>query len=241
MFSLLLIFSLGQRPFLEDQFMKMVPENKAGSYFYALIASSESYQTIANQMGVLPGVHKVEILSENQIKEEVKNILGNLQVNVKDGLIDLNYVGLKIIYAKDIKPRAQNLVREYLTHLVGEGNITLGTIKSADQTLEKRNQMIATIKEWGYTFYLVLVATFWLISLVLVKAKIAETSYLLQSYQRKTKVALKMASFGMALFFIIGVAISFSLGLPKFLNLTLALALFIFGILLHTKDYSWDN
>jgi glycerol-3-phosphate dehydrogenase len=50
-------------------------------------------------------------------QEEVKNIMGNLQVEIKDGLIDLNYVGLKIIYARDLKPRAQELVRDYLTHL----------------------------------------------------------------------------------------------------------------------------
>ena len=107
LFSILMVFSLGQRPFLEEQFTRMIPENKAGSYFYALISSSESYQSIAGQMGVLPGVHKVEILSENQIKEEVKNILGNLQLNNPTSMMELNYVGLKIIYTRDLKPRAQ--------------------------------------------------------------------------------------------------------------------------------------
>lgn len=236
-----MVFSLGQRPFLEEQFTRMIPENKAGSYFFALISSSESYQTIAGQMGVLPGVHKVEILSENQIKEEVKNILGNLQLTNPQAMMDLNYVGLKIIYTRDLKPRAQELVRDYLTHLVGESNITLGAIKSADATLEKRNQLITSIKQWGYTMYLALVLVFWFVALISVRSKITETSYLLENFQRKRKVALKMAINGLSIIFLVSLAITFILGMPKFLNLGFALALFVVGILLHSKNYQWEG
>ena len=192
-----MVFSIGQKSFLEEQFLKMIPENKAGSYFYALISTSESYQNIAHQMAVLPGVYKVEILSEAQIKDEVKGILGSLQVNLTQTTLDLNYAGLKIIYAKDLKPRAQELIRDYLTHLVAEGNITLGAIKVNDQSLDKRNQFIGVIKAWGYSLYLFIVFIFWMISLLSVRVKIAEASYLLESYQRKKKVGVKMASFGL--------------------------------------------
>lgn len=219
----------------------MIPENKAGSYFYALIASTESYNNVARQMAVLPGVHKVEVLSENQIKDEVKGILGSLQVNLTQSTLDLNYAGLKVIYAKDLKPRAQELVRDYLTHLVGEGNITLGAIKINDQSLDKRNQFIGAIKSWGYSLYLFIIFIFWIISLLSVRAKIAEASYLLESYQRKRKVGVKMASFGLSLIFVISAASTFALGMPQFLNLAVALMIFIIGILIHNKKYQWES
>ncbi len=240
-FSILMVFSIGQKAFLEDQFTKLIPENKAGSYFYALIASTESYQNVARQMAVLPGVHKVEVLSEAQIKDEVKNILGAMQINLPETTLDLNYAGLKIIYAKDLKPRAQELVRDYLTHLVGEGNITLGAIKVNDQTLDKKNQFITAIKAWGYSIYLFIVFMFWMISLLSIRAKIAEASYLLESYQRKRKIGLKMASFGLSVIFVLSVATTFILGMPQLLNLIAALMLFVAGILLHSKTYQWEN
>lgn len=241
LFSVLLVFSIGQKTFLEDQFLKMIPENKAGSYFYALIASTESYQNVARQMAVLPGVHKVEVLSENQIKDEVKGILGSLQVDLTQTTLDLNYAGLKVIYAKDLKPRAQELVRDYLTHLVGEGNITLGAIKVNDQTLDKRNHFIGAIKSWGYSLYLFIIFLFWMISLLSIRVKIAEASYLLESYQRKRKVGVKMATFGLSLIFAISVGSTFILGMPQVLNLAVALMIFIIGILLHSKKYQWEN
>jgi hypothetical protein len=240
-FSIVMVFSIGQKAFLEEQFLKMIPENKAGSYFYALIATSESYQNVARQMSVLPGVFKVEVLSESQIKDEVKGILSTLQVNLNQTTMDLNYAGLKVIYAKDLKPRAQDLIRDYLTHLVGEGNITLGAIKINDQSLDKRNQFISVIKSWGYSLYLFIIFLFWMISLLSVRVKIAEASYLLESYQRKSKVSVKMASFGLSLIFLLSVLTTFILGMPQLLNLTVAMGLFIVGILLHGKKYQWEN
>jgi hypothetical protein len=240
-FSIVMVFSIGQKAFLEEQFLKMIPENKAGSYFYALIATSESYQNVARQMSVLPGVFKVEVLSESQIKDEVKGILSTLQVNLNQTTMDLNYAGLKVIYAKDLKPRAQDLIRDYLTHLVGEGNITLGAIKVNDQSLDKRNQFISVIKSWGYSLYLFIIFLFWMISLLSVRVKIAEASYLLESYQRKSKVSVKMASFGLSLIFLLSVLTTFILGMPQLLNLTVAMGLFILGILLHGKKYQWEN
>jgi hypothetical protein len=219
----------------------MIPENKAGDYFYALIASSESYQTVARQMGMLPGVYKVEILSETQIKEEVKSVLGALQVDMTDSNLDLNYAGLKIVYGKELKPRAKELVRDYLTHLVGEGNITLGAIKTNDQIGDKRAQFISVIKSWGYSLYLFIIFIFWVVSLLSVRVKISEASYLLENYQRKSKVGLKVAINGLTLIFIISVAVTFLLGIPQVLNLVLALGIFIVGISLHAKKYFWEN
>jgi hypothetical protein len=240
-FSIALVFSIGQKNYLEEQFTKMIPENKAGDYFYALISTSESYQTVARQMSMLPGVHKVDILSEAQIKEEVKNVLGSLQVDLNDSSLDLNYAGLKIIYSKELKTRAKELVRDYLTHLVGEGNITLGAIKANDQISDKRAQFINVIKTWGYSLYLFIIFLFWVISLLSVRVKIAEASYLLENYQRKRKVGLKMALNGLTLIFILSVAVTFVLGIPQLVNLLVAMGIFIVGIFLHSKRYYWEN
>ncbi len=240
-FSVLFVFSVGQKAFLEEQFAKTIPENKAGDYFYALISSGESYQTVARQMQALPGVYKVETLTEAQIKDEVKGVLGSLQVDVTDTTLDLNYAGLKIIYTKELKPRAQELVRDYLSHLVGEESITLGKIKTNDQLNDKRSGFITMIKSWGYSIYLFFVFTFWVISLLSVRSKIAKASYLLESYQRKKRVALKMAMNGLTLIFILSVAVTFLLGIPQLLNLVVALAVFLVGISLHAKKYQWES
>lgn len=240
-FSILLVFSIGQKNYLENQFSKMIPDNQSGDYFYALIASKESYQSVARQMTVLPGVHRAEVLSEEQIKEEVSNILGNLNLNMEEMNLDLNYAGLKITFTKELKPAAQTLVREYLTHLVGEENITLGAVKNIEMKGDRRAQFIGMVKSWGYSIYLFMVFTFWTISLLAVRAKITEASFLLESYQRKKSVGLKVALNGLLLIFLISVSCTFLLGMPELLNLLVALSIFIVGISIHSKKYIWES
>jgi len=239
--SMTLVFSLGQKKFLEEQVLKLIPENKAGSSFYALIANTESYQNVARQMQVLPGVYKVDTLSETQIKEEVKAVLGSLQVSSLSTSLDMNYAGIKVVYIKDLKPRAQELIRDYLTHLVAEGNITLGAIKDSGEAFDKRTQFIAGIKTWGYSGYLIVLLSFWFISLLSLRSKIEETSYILENYQRKKSVSMKMALNGMGLIFLLSVGSTFILGLPQLLNLLAALAVFTIGILLHMRKVDWEN
>jgi hypothetical protein len=240
-FSFLLVFSLGQKKLLEEEFLKIIPENKAGSSFYALIAASESYQNIARQMQMLPGVYRVETLTENQIKDEVKSVLGSLQVGTLATNLDLNYAGIKVVYIKGLKSRAQELVRDYLTHLVSEGNITLGAIKNTDEAFDKRTQFITAIKTWGYSIYLVILLVFWIISLLSLRSKIEEASYLLENYQRKTRVSMKMAMNGMGLIFLLSVGSTFIPGMPQLLNLLLAMVLFAIGVLLHLRSQGWEN
>lgn len=240
-FSFLLVFSLGQKKLLEEQFLKLIPENKSGPSFYALIAASESYQKIAQQMQMLPGVYKVETLSEAQIKDEVKSILGSLQVASITDNLDLNYAGIKVVYIKGLKPRAQELIRDYLTHLVSDGNITLGAIKENGEAFDKRTQFITTIKTWGYSLYLAVLLSFWFISLLSLRLKIEEASYLLENYQRKTRVSIKMAMNGMGLIFVLSVASTFVLGMPQLLNLGAAMAVFAVGVLLHLRNLDWEN
>lgn len=240
-FSILLVVSLSQKEFFEKSFLKMIPENKAGSYFYALISGHESYEQIARQLRALPGVYKVQILNEEEIKKEVKNILGSFEVDLTNIELNLNYVGLKVIMTLDLRPRSQELIREYLKHLAGEFNVTMGAVKTNDQLTDKRTLLVEGIKKWSYSIYLMILFIFWTLSLGLLKTKISEVAYLLENYQRRRKIGLKMALNGHMLFFFAAASLSFLWGMPNLIYLGMALLIFIVGILLHSKNIQWEN
>lgn len=241
LFSVLLVFSLGQKQLIEAQFIKLIPDSKAGASFYALISASESYQSIATKVGMLPGVYKVEVLNEKQIQDEINNIFGSLQVEMNPAELDLNYAGIRVTFSKDLKPRSQELVRDYLVRLGSEGAITLGAVKAQDSIQDKRTEFFNILKQWGYSLYLLIVTIFWLISLVLVKNKIVETSYLLEQYQRKNRIALKMATSGLAVIFIFSLALTFVAGIPQMINVLFALGAFVVAIILHATEARWNG
>ncbi len=241
MFTVLLVFSLGQKSVIESQFLKLIPESKSGASFYALIEASESYQSIATKVGMLPGVYKVEVLNENQIQDEIKNIFGTLQVEVNPNELDLHYAGIKVIFNKDLKPRSQELIRDYLVRLGSEGTITLGGIKVVDSIQDKRAEFFNALKKWGFSLYLGVMTIFWMISLILLKNKIFETSYILGQYQRRKKIPFKLALNGFGLIFILAIGTTFILGIPQFFNMAFALVGFLFAILIHLEEAKWQG
>ncbi len=241
LFSVMLVFSLGQKELIEAQFVKIIPDSKAGASFYALISATESYQSIATKVGMLPGVYKVEVLNEKQIQDEITNIFGSLQVEMNPSELDLNYAGIKVIFNKDLKIRSQDLIRDYLVRLGSDGAITLGAVKVQDTIQDKRAEFFNVLKKWGYSALVLLIGIFWLISLVLVKNKIIETSYLLEQYQRKSKIAIKLACSGLGVIFLFSLGLTFIAGIPQLLNLLFALGAFVIAIVLHATETRWNG
>ena len=190
---------------------------------------------------MLPGVFKVEVLNEKQIQEEITNIFGSLQLEMNPQELDLNYAGIKVIFNKDLKPRSQDLVRDYLVRLGSEGSITLGSVKAIDSVQDKRAEFFNVLKQWGYSLYLLIITIFWFITLILVKTKIFETSYILQQYQRKNRIALKLAMNGLGLIFIFSVGITFAAGMPQLINILFAFAAFVVAVILHATDVRWNG
>lgn len=117
----------------------------------------------------------------------------------------------------------------------------MGAIKANDSVVDKRTQFIGVIKAWGYSLYLFIVFVFWTISVLSVRSKIAEVSYILENYQRRRKVGVKMASFGLTLIFALSVGTTFILGTPQIINLVIVLLAFVVGILIHSKKYRWEE
>lgn len=240
-FSVILVFSLGQKQLIESQFVKLIPDSKAGASFYALISATESYQSIATKVGMLPGVYKVEVLNEKQIQDEITNIFGSLQVEMNPTELDLNYAGIKVTFTKDLKPRSQDLIRDYLVRLGTDGSVTLGAVKAQDSIQDKRAEFFNALKQWGYSIYVLMVGIFWLISLVLVKNKIVETSYLLEQYQRKTRIAVKLAMSGLGLIFIFSLGLTFIAGMPQMTNILFAFGAFVIAVVLHATETRWNG
>ncbi len=99
------------------------------SYFYVLMSSNENHEDVTRKLRDLSEIKQVETLNQEVIAEEVKKILSELDVNILDSALNIDYVGFKIIFSFKTSAKAQQLVREYVERLVGKKNLILGGIK----------------------------------------------------------------------------------------------------------------
>lgn len=197
----LLLFSAMNFQTLESVVFKSSNNLNSGPYFHALISGAENHRRISRKLLDLPGVQRVELLGENEIQSQVKNVLSNLDVDMKIEDIDLNYAGLKVILDRNLQNRSQELIRDYLVRLVGESKLTLGAIKAISRAEKLKNQLFSQFKEWGITVVSVGFIVIWGLIGIVFSTLVKKSSYIIEQFQRRNKVGLKvMLSGGVILF-----------------------------------------
>jgi len=200
--TMLLLLSAMNFKTLESVIFKSSNKFNSGPYFHALISGAENHRRISRKLLDLPGVQKVELLGESEIQSQVKNVLSNLDVDMKIEDIDLNYAGLKVILDRNLQNRSQELIRDYLVRLVGESKLTLGAIKAITKAEKLKNQVFSQFKEWGITVVSIGFIVIWGLIGIVFSTLVKKSSYIIEQFQRRKKVGLKvMLSGGILLFF----------------------------------------
>ncbi len=184
----------------------------SGPYFHALISGAENHERISRKLTELPGVNRVEILGESEIQNQVTKVLSNLDLGMKIEDMDLDYAGLKVILDKNLQERSQNLIRDYLVRLVGSSKLTLGAVNAISKAEQLKNQLFSQFKEWGITVVSVASLIIWGLIAIVFSTKVQQSSYLIEKFQRRSKVGLKVMLTGMATLFALCFSLTFSFG-----------------------------
>jgi hypothetical protein len=199
--TILLLVSAMNFKTLESVVFKSSNNFNSSPYFHALISGAENHKRISRKISDLPGVQRVEILGKSEIQSQVKNVLSNLQVDMKIEDIDLNYAGLKVILERNLQARSQELIRDYLVRLVGESKLTLGAIKAITKAEKLKNKLFSQFKEWGITLVSIGFIVIWALIGIVFSTLVKKSSYIIENFQRRNRVGLKvMLTGGLMLF-----------------------------------------
>lgn len=219
-------------------------ENKSGGHFHALISADQNHSRLARHLRDLPGVMRVEELSEEAINLQVNELFSHLEgKHVRDIMssIQTRYVGLKVFFDDDLQERSVALIRDYMVRITGESNITFGPTMKVNESREEQSVFMTKNYDLVYRIIQGVSFLFWLCFTLFFSRKLRRYSYLTEQFQRKKHVAVKtfFSGFVSLIFtsFIICVAFSSTL------NFEIEILLFILtGMvvsLLFLKQYQW--
>ncbi|MBT3583532.1 MAG: hypothetical protein HN509_01390 [Halobacteriovoraceae bacterium] len=234
------VLLLGHRQAVETWVFKKMPSSFERSYFHALVSGKENQNWISRKLKELPGVHYVQILGKKKVEGRAKNILKGLNFTGSSTLFNIDFSGLKVIFKKNLALRSQNLIRNYLSRLVGAEKLTLGATKDPDPGLLQKSYWIRVLREkgsWGVTglYFLALIGLFYLLSV-----RISRATYLVGQFQRRENVFPKTLVSGISFTLVLGIALSFLLGPPSYLGLLIsAIGLLSISLLALTKQ-QWN-
>ncbi|MCY4643382.1 MAG: hypothetical protein OXB88_02090 [Bacteriovoracales bacterium] len=160
-------------------------------YFYALITGNQNMDSLHYRLNNIPGVKKIKTRKAFHLQGQVKELLGDL------GLQELYqneiYQGLQIFLSPKSKERTYAFMKEYMSRLLGDSNVILGRLKYPGiNLLKKKESGIRFLRKWGYLIAIFIIGFFWLLSLLNIAPHFRRYCYLIEEYQRKKYVGVKM-------------------------------------------------
>lgn len=199
------------------------------AYFSALLKKNINLENIKRRMRNLPGVFRVELDGEIDTSNEVKKLKSLFGSDMVDGLASVKYRKITVELEKGIKIKSLTLIQEYLSRLVGKDYVTIGEVKKPRSLRLEKQDWLFQFLNWANTYALIICVSFWFITHMLILKPLMKHAFVLNKFQRKSFVEIKMLSSGILMTLLICVGVNIIL--KQEMSLYSVFVLLIMGIL----------
>lgn len=233
----ILFFTASHRDFVASKLGLNTQVQMDRPYFHALIPSQQNTSWLARKLRELPGVDAVEILPEQALNKQVKELLSGMEVDVIQAVGAMQLAGLKVIARPELEERSIELIKDYLIRLAGK-ETTVGATVLALKNTKKTTQ---TWQRFSVEIILACILFVWFASVAMLMKPLRRTAYLVEQFQRRRGVALKTWSIALSFACAIGVGVSFILSKPQLLSLAICLAVALLSMTMYSRKVSWEG
>lgn len=237
--SISFVLIIGNWKFVKEKILDLYPDYMKGPSFYALISSSEDYLNIQRKLISLPGISSARILERELVNKQAEKIIKNFQLNDQE-MGTLDFIGLEVMFDKNINERGQELIRNYLIKLAGENNITIGKINYLPER-DNIKVLMDYINDVGVWVIGLLFSVFWIFSLVIFKKEVKKASYLIEQFQRKSLVEFKILFSGIILIYFFSAGVMFFSPSPEWASVCLIGFFYSVVLVFSGGKHSWGS
>lgn len=218
LFSILtisLVVAVSNYKFFEAKISRALPSVQNEYYFNALVDGNLNTNSITRKIKGLPGVKAIENISSSKNLNVTNKLKGVLDLDKNEITEVISMKGLKIILDEKVSESSTSLIREYLVRLTGKDNVVLGGIRKKISNQQSWKEVMNEVKKRPLQFLIVVLSLFWLVAFLSIKKDLKQVSYLIEKFQRKKNVALKMYFTNIFVWTTLGALISFAFFSPN--------------------------
>ncbi|AYF45460.1 MULTISPECIES: hypothetical protein [Halobacteriovorax] len=237
LFSILtmtLVVAVSNYNHFEAKISRALPSMQNEYYFNALVDGDLNTNSITRKIKGLPGVKAIESISASKNLNVTKQLKDVLDLDKNEITEVISMKGLKIILDEKVSESSTNLIREYLVRLTGKDNVVLGGIRKKISNHQSWKEVMTEVKRRPLQVAIVVLSIFWIVAFVAIRKDLKQVSYLIEKFQRKKNVALKMYLTNILIWTLFGIVISFAFFAPNEILVATICALLISTSALYT-------
>lgn len=161
-------------------------------FFYALIDADRPYERAMRKLRELPGVTLVGQVSAKELEKSLKQTIESAGLELTELVRGPQVAGIKVVFNKDLAAEGQNLIRDYLTRLIGENHVTLGAVSTPDPNLFKTSSSLGKYRQYLPWGALIILSLIWIWTLSVLFKEWKARAYIIENFQRRSNVLPKM-------------------------------------------------
>lgn len=181
--------SINYRTEITD-FFSLDNKTNRSPYFNALVSGAKDISFIQRKMQQLPGVESVKIKANIDAAKELNNLIPNTSIN--EALGAQTFTPVKIFLNSNITASSRKLIREYLTRLMGKESVTFSRVKYPAKINLKKYPYFKVFSNWSGAYFAFIFFGLWMISVILIAPYFHQQGYIIEKFQRKNAVSVKM-------------------------------------------------
>jgi hypothetical protein len=171
-------------------FFSLDNKTSRSPYFNALISGDPDMKYVQRKMVQLPGVEKVLVKNKLDAKAELAKVIPGLDID--EALAASSFRPIKIFLEADITKSSRQLIREYLTRLMGKESVSFSAIKYPTKVNLKKYPYFKIFSDWSGYYFAFLAFGLWIMMTILLSPYFHQQAYIIEKFQRTRHVALKM-------------------------------------------------
>lgn len=199
--GLSLCLLLGQSDKIQQNVMSSLPKMGEAPHFFALVDQAINSESIRRKLMDLPGVKSVRNIPGAKLKTQLSEVLGDVGVELPDGMGVPSVAGLKISFAPQLEIRSQKLIKKYLARLTGDEKVTVGPTIGGEKKADKwMSSFKDSLKLKIGTVIVALAALLYLVFGIALGGELGKEAYLVERFSRRRNVVQVSAGLGFLCF-----------------------------------------
>ncbi len=235
--TVIMIFSISLRDLWQEKILS-ISKYSYKPNFYVLFSAKEDYRYIKQKIISLEQVETVVMIKNKILKNKFNTIAKNINADLKSSFGNSGFSGLQVFLNREDVDYFYSTIVSYIKRLARKSPPVFGQLNDRKKI---RDKMIYLFKNWGINSIIVGIILFWLVFLFLISLDLKSMCYLIETYHRKSNIALKSLTFGLGILFLVFISIISYFQVPLLSNLIIIMAIFLLSITININKFVWKN
>lgn len=239
--SLAFIHSVSHYSYYEKKIVSLIPKFENEYYFNSLISKDIELEQVRTKVIDLPGVISFEALSKKDIKSAVKGLSAEVGFSNSEIKMMSSLNSFKINLQDNLSQKSIDLIREYLKRIAGDDNILLGAVTKKINNDVVIKSFLMAIKDWPMQVVVGFLFLLWTICFFTFNSRITNYSYIIEKFQRRSSVKLKMVLMMFAVLVALNTMLAYNVAQISVLSLLITSTTFLIIPFIFCYQLKWNK